>query len=209
MTDQEPRRTPRPDGAAVVPLVRAALAARPGPTADRPLVVGVDGRSGSGKSDLAADLAGRLAAEPGLGEPGAVVVLALEEAYRGWHGLAVGLGAVAAGVLEPLSRGRAGRVRRYDWHAGRVDGSVTVPAPGRPLPRVLVVEGCGAGSAICAPFVDVLVWLEAPEDVRRARAMARDGGTWGALWEEWAAQERALLEARDARSAADLMLRTG
>lgn len=189
---------------AVTPLVLEAL--------DRhdeagPLVVGIDGRSGAGKTALAQDLVARLHAEPGLSGD-AVAVLALEDAYRGWTGLAVGLGAVASGVLEPLSHGEPGRVRRYDWHADRLGALVQVPPAGTPLPRLLVVEGCGAGSAICAPFVHVLIWLEAPEPVRRERALARDGGTWPHLWEVWAAQERALLEARDARGAADVVVET-
>jgi len=208
MNVQEPRRTPRPDGAAVLPLVRAALEESGSSGSRRPVVVGIDGRSGSGKSDLAADLAGRLAAEPSLDEAGAVVVLALEDAYRGWHGLAVGLGAVASGVLEPLGRGLPGSVRTYDWHRGTLGERRHIPAPGEPAPRVLVVEGCGAGSAVCAPFVDVLVWLDAPSDVRRERALARDGGSWADRWDDWAAQERALLESRDARVAADLVLHT-
>ncbi|WP_052436620.1 hypothetical protein [Georgenia sp. SUBG003] len=146
---------------------------------------------------------------PGLDGAGAVVVLALESAYRGWHGLAVGLGAVVSGVLEPLSRGVPGSVRTYDWNRGALGERLTVPAPGDPMPVVVLVEGCGAGSAVCAPFVDVLVWLDAPADVRRERALARDNGSWAHLWDDWAAQERALLDARDARAAADLVLRTG
>ncbi|MFC7406792.1 hypothetical protein [Georgenia alba] len=187
---------------AVLPLVRDALSRHRGPG---PLVVAIDGRSGSGKTDLAAALVPALRTEPGVGD--AVGLLALEEAYRGWNGLAVGLGAVASGVLEPLSRGLPGRVRRYDWHADRVSGWLDVPAPGTELPAVLVVEGCGAGSAICAPFVHVLVWLDTPAEVRRKRAMARDAGSWADRWESWARQERALLAARDARAAADLVIR--
>jgi hypothetical protein len=209
MTVQEPRPTPRPDAAAVLPLVRAALEARGTSGSRGPVVVGIDGRSGSGKSELAADVAGRLTAEPGLGGAGAVVVLALEDAYRGWHGLAVGVGAVASGVLEPLSRGLPGSVRTYDWHRATLGERLQVPAPGDPAPRVVVIEGCGAGSAVCAPFLDVLVWLDAPAHVRRERALARDDGSWAHLWDDWAAQERALLDARDARAAADLVLHTG
>ncbi|WP_127129230.1 dephospho-CoA kinase [Georgenia sp. SYP-B2076] len=195
-----------PPAAAVAALVRTALTGRAAPG---PLVVGIDGRSGSGKSDLAGEVVDRLRALPDLAGPGAVALLALEDAYRGWYGLGVGVGAVAAGVLEPLSRGLPGTVRRFDWGAGELDGPLTVPAPGAPLPRVLVLEGCGAGSAACAPFVDVLVWLDAPEAERRRRAMARDDGAWADLWDAWSAQEQALLDARDARAAADLVVRTG
>lgn len=191
--------------AAVVGLVTAALARH---TGRGPLVLAVDGRSGSGKSDLAAAVVARLRTTEGLTAPGAVALLALEDAYRGWDGLAVGVGLAAAGVLEPLSRGVPGAVRRWDWHTGAVAGDLRVPADGAPLPRVLVVEGCGAGSRLCAPFVDLLVWLEAPAEVRRARAMARDDGAWADRWDAWAAQERALLRGRDARAAADVVVRT-
>ncbi|MFH5822734.1 hypothetical protein [Georgenia sp. AZ-5] len=190
---------------AVLELATAALAGHGGPG---PVVVGIDGRSGSGKSGLAASVVAALRERPGLEGPGAVGLLALEDAYRGWYGLGVGVGVVAAQVLEPLSRGLRGAVRRYDWAAGAVDGVMHVPPPDLPLPRVLVVEGCGAGSRACAPFVDVLVWLEAPEPERRRRAMARDGGSWAHLWDAWAAQEQALLDGRDAPGVADLVLRT-
>lgn len=170
------------------------------PVGPGPFVLAVDGRSGAGKSELADAVAAALRARGA-----AVRLLALEEAYPGWSGLAAGVRAVAEGVLAPLARGERGSFRRYDWVAGRPDGTVTVP----PDADVLVVEGCGAGAAVCAPFVDALVWLEAPEPVRRDRALRRDGGSWADLWEHWATQESALLTERDARAAADLVLTTG
>ncbi|UNX56144.1 hypothetical protein MF406_08065 [Georgenia sp. TF02-10] len=200
---------PQAAAGAVPPAVLAAVrAAEPGARhRGRPLVVGIDGRSGAGKSALAAALVDVLARD--RPRTGAVGLLALEDAYRGWDGLAAGLAEVADGVLGPLRRGRPGRYRAYDWHAGRVDGVRAVPPPGTPVPEVLVVEGCGAGSAVLAPSVDVLVWLEAPEPVRHRRALERDGGTWAHRWDGWAAQEQALLDERDARAAADVVVATG
>ncbi|GAA1636528.1 nucleoside/nucleotide kinase family protein [Georgenia ruanii] len=191
---------------AAAAVARLVLDALPGHRGPGPFVLGIDGRSGSGKSDLAAAVLPLLRAR--LGDD-AVAGLALEEAYRGWHGLAAGVEAVTAGVLAPLAQGHPGAVTRYDWVTGTLDGDLVVPAPGAPMPRVLVVEGCGAGSAACAPFVHRLVWLEAPEAVRRRRAMARDASSWTHLWAAWEAQEQALLEARDVRAAADLVVRTG
>lgn len=170
------------------------------PAGPGPFVLAVDGRSGSGKSELAAAVVGALRARGA-----AVRLLALEDAYPGWSGLAAGVRAVAEGVLAPLARGEPGAYRRYDWVAGRPAGTVTVA----PDADVLVVEGCGAGAAACAPFVDALVWLEAPEPVRRDRALRRDAGSWAHLWDHWAAQEAALLAERDARALADLVLSTG
>lgn len=157
-----------------------------------PFLLGLDGRSGSGKSRLAAALA---RARPD------VRVVALEVAYPGWWQLRVGVARVATGVLVPLSRGAAGSVQRYDWHRRRPGAVLDVsPAP------VVVVEGCGATSYLCRPYLDAAVWLAVPEAVRRARAMARDAHTWAGLWHQWAAQEAALQPEPEALAHADLVL---
>lgn len=178
----------------VTPLERVLALLPASPTPERPFVLAVDGRSGAGKTDLADAVAEEV--------PGAQV-LALEDAYRGWRGLREGVEEVATGVLAELRAGRAGAYRRYDWVRGELDGTVRVEPS-----AVVVLEGCGAGSLPCAPYVDVLVWLEAPEPERHHRAMARDDGTWLDQWSTWAAQESALLAERDARAAADLVLDT-
>lgn len=160
-----------------------------------PVMVGIDGRSGSGKTALAQRVAAML---PGAG------VLALEDCYRGWQGLREGLEHAAVAVLEPLREGRPGRYHRWDWNLGALAEQVTVP-----VARVLLVEGCGAAAARLAPLLDATVWLRAPEPVRRRRAMARDDGEWGHLWEVWAAQEESLLAERDAEELTDLVIDTG
>ncbi len=173
------------------------LALLPPPSArdaTRPFVLGIDGRSGAGKTELATALAARVT--------GAQVV-ALEDAYRGWQGLRAGVLTVVEGVLRPLRAGRPGEYLRYDWVRGEVDGRVQV-APS----AVVILEGCGAGSLPCAPYLDALVWLEAPEHERHHRAMDRDDATWLDQWSTWAAQESALLAEHDASAAADLVLNT-
>lgn len=173
----------------------------PGRPAPRtPLVLAIDGRSGSGKTLLAHAVAVELRADAAPD----VAVLALEDLYLGWDGLQEGLDA-AAGLLADLAEGRPGSAPRWDWHAGRVDGAVTVAEP---LPSVLVVEGCGAGSDTLAPFVDLLVWIEVPEEHRRRRTVARDG-QWAVPWEQWAAAESAVLARRDAPALADLVVGSG
>lgn len=162
------------------------------------VLIGIDGRSGSGKTDLASEVA-RSAASPV-----SVRVLALEDAYRGWGGLREGLEHLAQEVLAPLRRGEEGRYRRWDWNSDAL-GEEAVVRPVGPG-EALLVEGCGAASMVCAPFLDATIWVEAPEHVRRARAMARDDGTWAALWDTWADQESALLAEYDAPVRADLVL---
>ncbi len=178
----------------VLALVPADLRTGTAPASGRPFVVGIDGRSGAGKTELAAALVATL--------PGARVV-ALEDAYRGWAGLREGVEEIATGVLAPLRQGLPGRYRRYDWVRGELAGTVEVePA------AVVVLEGCGAGSLPCAPYLDVLVWLEAPEHERHHRAMARDDGAWLDRWSTWSAQEAELLAEHDARAAADAVIDT-
>ncbi|PRI11551.1 hypothetical protein B4915_06735 [Leucobacter massiliensis] len=150
---------------------------------DEARVLLVDGRSGAGKTELAARLARR------WGENGREPqTLHLDELYPGWDGLAAGSRAVA-GVLG------TGSYRRYDWFAGGFAERLAIDA-GRPL----IVEGCGALTVAnlaaarrwAGPAGTVrALWLECPPELRRARALGRDGDSYAPHWDRWAAQEEA------------------
>ena len=156
----------------------AKLARRAGPGAGQTRVIAIDGRSGSGKTSLAARL------RPALGAP----VVALEDLYGGWDGLERGIDLLVSEVLKPLSAGRAAQVPRYNW------GTATWEAP-RVLapPEVLIVEGAGAGARRAAAYASLLIWIEEAESVRKKRALDRDGATFAPYWDTWAAQEEAML----------------
>lgn len=171
--------------------------ARRGPA--RPFVLALDGRSGAGKTELAA----RLSAELALRDRRCVVVH-LDDLYPGWDGLALALPGLCSDVLRPLRAGSPGRYRSWDWHAGRPGPVRTV----RPAPVVLV-EGVGAGAVPCADLVDLRVWLEVEEEVRRRRALDRDGDVLAPHWQDWAAQEERLFARRGGRDRADVVLRDG
>lgn len=160
-------------------------------------VLGIDGRSGAGKTTLAGHVDRELVRRS-AGLP--VDVVHLEDLYRGWDGLQEGLDQ-ARTLLGDVRRGRVGEVDTWDWHAGRLGPPLRL-APG----GFVILEGCGAGSDTLADVVDSLVWIEVPDAQRRRRAFARDGA-WQEFWEVWSAQEEAVLARRDARAAADLVVR--
>jgi uridine kinase len=174
---------------AIAPIVRLAWS-RP-PAAGRTRVVAVDGRSGSGKTSLAAELSGALNAP----------ALAVEDLYGGWDGLDRGIDVLVSAVLEPIAHGRAARVPRYDWIAAAWDVPWTLEPP-----EVLIVEGVGAGARRAAAYESVLAWTEAPASVRKKRALDRDGETFAPYWDAWAAQEDALLARERTPQRADIVI---
>ena len=166
---------------------------RTAPKAGRTRVVAIDGRSGSGKTALAARLRSELRAP----------VVTLEDLYGGWDGLERGIELLVSEVLEPLGAGLAARVPRYDW----------VTAAWRPPwllepPKVLIVEGVGAGARRAATYESTLIWMEAPEVVRKKRALDRDGETFTPYWDMWARQEDAMLAREHTPDRADLIIAT-
>ena len=167
--------------------VLALAGARP-PTLGAGRLICLDGPSGSGKTTLAV----------ALGAP----VVHVDELIDGWSGLRTVDGPLE-GLLRPLAAGEPGAYRRYDWPAGAYAETVTVP----PVP-VLVLEGVGAGALAVADLVTVLVWMEAPLEVRRARGLARDGDDFAPHWDAWAAAESEHFARHGTRERADLVLRT-
>lgn len=155
----------------------------------------VDGRSGAGKTTLA-----RLVVDAW---PSAQLV-SLDELYPGWGGLREGAALACALVLAPHAAGTPGRYRRFDWDIGTFAGDETLVDPERPL----VVEGCGALTPASAALADATVWLDADAELRRDRALARDGDGFAPYWDMWAAQEDAHIACESPQARADLALLT-
>lgn len=169
-------------------------------SAARPLVIGIDGRSGSGKTVLSKVLAENLAANHD------VTVLRLEDLYRGWNGLEAGMEIFSQDVLPKLAHGEAATYPTWDWQAGDEPGGAPGPQVTTGPTEVLICEGVGVGARQNREFLDVLIWLRVPDDLRYDRAMQRDGATYRTQWQNWADQERRMLDQDQIYDAADLVL---
>ncbi len=144
-----------------------------------PLLLGIDGRSGTGKTTLA-DALGRTLA----GQRLSARCVHMDELYAGWQGLAAALPCVRSQVLEPLRSGAAAFYRRWDWARDAWEPNFATIGQH----DVVVVEGVGAVHADPAAY-DLTIWLSAPTPVRRRRALARDAEMFAPHWERWAQQE--------------------
>lgn len=164
-----------------VRLVVRRLLDTAGDTGGRPVVVAVDGRSGSGKSTIAERIAALV--------PGSVVVrtddVAWEQSFFDWDAL------LADHVLDPVRRGAAVSFRPPAWERLDRPGAITVPAG----TTLLLVEGVGASRASLAGSYDATVWVLADEEERRRRGLERDvvlGRTPDEaleFWDRWQSEE--------------------
>lgn len=152
----------------------------------------IDGRSGSGKSALADDLANRWTS---------TVLVRLDDIYPGWDGLAWAVEHVHTELLVPRAAGRPGRWQRWNWTTSAPDGWGSVDPDQR-----LIVEGVGSLTAANRALADLGIWLDAPDDLRKQRALARDGDTYRPHWDRWAAQEDAFIARYAPRAAADYIV---
>ncbi len=167
---------------------------------DRPPTVGtgrlvcVDGPAGAGKTTLGEALAHgarRLVASTRL--------IHMDDLFEGWEGLPEAGRRLRQDIVDPLAEGRSGSYRRWDWLAGGwAETHVVDPV------SLLVVEGVGSGSAEVAERIGILVWVEAPDDLRLARGLARDGAGLRHRWQQWMADERAHFRRHATQNRADV-----
>lgn len=152
-------------------------------------LVCVDGPAGSGKTTLAGALAERLGA----------AVVHLDDLYEGWEGLDHVEERLEQQLLSPLAAGLPGCYQRYDWTEGRFADWVDVP-----LPRVLVLEGCGSAQRAVASRAVLTVFVEAPAAVRLRRGLERDGEHMRDEWLRWMAVEEEHFDREATRARADV-----
>ena len=153
----------------------------------------IDGPAGSGKTTLAGQVADM------SGAP----IVRMDDLYPGWEGL-FAVEPEVLGLLRPLSEDRTGSYRRFDWAAGAYAETHLV----EPVP-LLVLEGVGSGNRAWRHLVTTLVWVEAPDDLRLARGLARDGDGYREHWRRWMDDEARLFAEEETRTRADLVFDTG
>jgi len=168
------------------------------PRLGRTRLVCIDGRAGGGKTEFAGALSSDLARHFDQ-----VGVLQMDDVYEGWNGLATAAERLHRELVEPLAAGQPARLRTWDWHRDRWGGVRVVPPP-----QVLILDGVGSYSKRYDHCVSVLVWVTAPEDLRRARALARDGDAFATRWDAWAAEEELVHGREGTPGRADLVVRT-
>ena len=132
----------------------------------------IDGRSGSGKTELAAAIV----------ESSPIQLVRLDDLYPGWDGLAEGSASVERMLIEH-------RWQSWDW-------STDVPGDWHPIdPHLpLVIEGMGSINVRSRARADFAVWVELDGAARKSRALARDGDAYAPHWSRWAAQEEEYIE---------------
>ena len=145
----------------------------------------IDGRSGSGKTELARSIAAHW--------PEAQLVR-LDDLYPGWDGLDAGSVVVPAILTDH-------RWRAWDWSADR-PGAWHELDPARPI----LVEGVGALSRASRPLADLTLWVELDDATRKRRALARDGDTYAPHWDRWAEQEERFIARENPRALADVIV---
>ncbi|MFG2999656.1 uridine kinase [Streptomyces sp. NPDC048340] len=203
-TTELPARRPLVDVIAQAQDVADGLL-RPARTPGGTRILAIDGTGGSGKTTLAAAVAGVL--------DGAAIVhvddfyrpmpdgererLDAEQGYHhyfDWERL-------RDQVLIPLRDERVARYRIYDWTTGRL-GARREIAPG----AAVIVEGVYAARPELAHYYHFTAYVDTPRDVclRRVRARGENGEEW---IRRWRAAEEHYLRTTWPQSRADLMVR--
>lgn len=168
----------------IVAAVRELTAGR-----HTPVVIALDGGSGSGKSTVALAIAAQLNAALVQSDD----FFAAEIAESGWGALtpaeraraAIDWRRLRAEALEPLRAGKPARWHAFDFDAGvRPDGTYAMRTDfvEREPSAVIVLDGAYSTRTELADMIDLAVLVDAPAGVRHARLAAREEKSWLAAW---------------------------
>ncbi len=153
-----------------------------------PLVVAIDGRSGTGKSTLAEYIAREVGA----------TVIDQDDIYSGgsledWRKLTpsekvdrvIDWRCVRAEVLEPLRAGKVATWHPFDWETMAGRSAISISAEPSPI---VMLDGAYSSRRELADLIDLSILVVLPEAERQRRLQLREGeeffSEWQAVWDE-------------------------
>ena len=147
-------------------------------------LVCIDGKAGAGKTTLTALVAAELGSRDISHE-----VVHMDDLYEGWGGLLAARDVVVHDLLEPLVAGGRARYRHFDWEQNSYTHTVEVPRV-----SVILLEGCGSAPPEVDALASLVLFIDAPDDLRLARGLARDGVAARAPWLAFMADEEQMAQ---------------
>lgn len=185
---------------ALAAAIRQKLAAQPGV----PFLLALDGRCGSGKTTLAAQLAAYF--------PGSITIhtddFYLPPAQRtaGWEHIPcanMDLKRLKAEVLVPARAGQAFPYRAYSCREGNyLPSSLLAPA------SLVIVEGSYSHHPSLASYYDMRAFVTCSPEIQAQRLRAREGARYAAFVERWIPLEEAYFAQYDIPENSDFTLCT-
>ncbi len=153
-----------------------------------PLLMGIDGPGGAGKSTFTAALARRLQQERI-----SVTIVRMDDFFLPSTQRPAGCGTdkplggdfdwqrLRDQVLIPLMHHQPASYQRYDWPTDRLAEWQTLADY-----QVVIVEGVYALRHELRALYDLTIWIDCPRPIRLARGIVRDGEAARAQWEhDW------------------------
>ncbi|SDI02844.1 uridine kinase family protein [Agrococcus jejuensis] len=172
----------------------------------RPIVVGISGVGGAGKSTLARALVDRVDGAVRMCGDDFLSPARSHERSTDWDG--VERERLVRDVLVPFRERRASTFQRWDWHAG----ALAAPEP-VPTGSVLVVDLIGLLHPEALGALDLTVWCDVDVAVATERGIARDraaGNDHDALWRDvWVPNDADFVARFAPRDGADVLVATG
>lgn len=125
-------------------------------------VIAIDGPAGAGKTTLAQHLSEILNGAP---------VVHMDDLYLGWEdALTASLTKTLRDhILTPISLGKRGSYRRWDWHKSQLAEVIEIPRH-----PYLILEGVGASQRVVRAFSTALIWIDISTETGLKRTIARD-----------------------------------
>lgn len=176
----------------VVEEIAAAVTAREPINGIR--IIGIDGKSGTGKSQLARRLREKLSAP----------IVEIDD-FVSWDNFSGWWPRFDAQVLTPLLAGEDAVFQARDWTDWY--GSSLGVWKKQPWAPTIIFEGVTCTRRESVGRLVYAVWVQAPAPLRLARGLARDQAFAGAeeLWNQWMVVEDQFFAADGARERADII----
>lgn len=180
-----------------------AEAIRQGAGHHKPIIIGIEGYGGSGKTTLANQFREALGSAYVVNIDDFIIKEKLNE--PSWDKGGFDRERLEWQVLLPASRQEPVQYQELIWETNQLSAPKVVP----PV-EYLIVEGISCYHPDIAHYYDFKIWVDTPIAVAKARGQARDAGNENVdKWDMWAENDVAYQQQYHPEQHADFVIRNG